>query len=172
MGYWPNVDAVRWFADAVLPAIRARLPDARLAIVGADPAPGVRELASLPGVTVTGRVPDVRPWMAHATAAVAPLRIARGVQNKVLEAMSMALPVVASPQAWTGIDAEPGRELLLADGADAFAAAALSIAAGGHAGMGAAARRRVLDQYSWQARLAGFDRLFGIERRFAAAAVA
>jgi sugar transferase (PEP-CTERM/EpsH1 system associated) len=172
MGYRPNVDAARWFAEAVLPGIRRRVPDARFAVVGADPAPAVRDLARLPEVIVTGRVPDVRPYMAHAVAAVAPLRIARGVQNKVLEAMSMALPVVASPQAWTGIDAEPGRELLLAEGAGEFAAAAASLAEGGHADMGAAARRCVLRSYSWAARLEGFDRLFGLERRPAVAAVA
>lgn len=173
MGYWPNVDAVRWFAEAVLPGIRRDLPEARFAIVGADPAPAVRDLASLPGVVVTGRVPDVRPYMAHATAAVAPLRIARGVQNKVLEAMSMALPVVATPQAWTGIDAEPGRDLLLAEDAEGFAAAALALARGDHAETGVAARRRVLERYSWPARLAGFDRLLGLEeRREPAAAVA
>ncbi|WP_207479345.1 TIGR03087 family PEP-CTERM/XrtA system glycosyltransferase [Arenibaculum pallidiluteum] len=172
MGYWPNVDAVCWFADAVLPGLRRRVPGARFAIVGADPAPAVRSLAADPGILVTGRVPDVRPYMAHAAAAVAPLRIARGIQNKVLEAMSMALPVIASPQAWTGIDAEPGRELLLAESADDFVEAAAAAAAGVHDGMGAAARRCVVARYSWPARLAALDAVIAAPRPRAARAVA
>ena len=160
MDYWPNVDAVVWFAEAMLPRIRTAAPDAEFWVVGANPAPAVEKLRGRPGVTVTGRVPDVRPYLAQATAAVAPLRISRGVQNKVLEAMAMARPTVVTPQALEGIDAEPGRELLLADGEAAFAEAALAVASGGiDPGMGAAARRRVNDFYSWSARLAGLDRL-------------
>ena len=94
----------------------------------------MQALAALPGVFVTGRVPDVRPYLAHATAAVAPMRIARGIQNKVLEAMAMARPVVVTPDALEGIAAEPGREVLLAEGAEAFAARCLRAAAPGAAG--------------------------------------
>ena len=160
MDYWPNVDAVTWFAEAMLPLVRARLPDAEFWIVGANPAPAVEKLRGLPGVAVTGRVPDVRPYLAQATAAVAPLRISRGVQNKVLEAMAMARPVLVTPQALEGIDAEPGRELVLADGAAAFAAAAVRVGRGeADPGMGAAARRCVIEHFSWPARLAGLDRL-------------
>ena len=108
MDYPPNVDAVAWFAASVLPLVRRASPDAAFCIVGASPAPGVQALAALPGVTVTGRVPDVRPYLAHAAAAVAPMRIARGIQNKVLEAMAMARPVVVTPDALEGIAAHPG----------------------------------------------------------------
>jgi sugar transferase (PEP-CTERM/EpsH1 system associated) len=160
MDYWPNVDAVVWFAEAMLPRIRAKLPEAEFWIVGANPAPAVEKLRSLPGVTVTGRVPDVRPYLAQATAAVAPLRISRGVQNKVLEAMAMARPVLVTPQALEGIDAAPGRELALADGEEAFADAAVRAARGElDPGMGAAARACVIAHFSWPARLAGLDRL-------------
>jgi sugar transferase (PEP-CTERM/EpsH1 system associated) len=103
MDYWPNADAADWFARQVLPVLRRRTPPPRLAIVGANPDRHVQRLASLSGVMVTGRVADVRPFLAHAAVVVAPLRIARGVQNKVLEGMAMARPVVASPPAVLGI---------------------------------------------------------------------
>ncbi len=97
MDYWPNADAVTWFATAVMPLLLAQRPALRFHVVGANPGPDVLRLAERPGVCVTGRVPDVRPFVAHADACVAPLRIARGIQNKVLEAMAMGRPVVASP---------------------------------------------------------------------------
>jgi hypothetical protein len=117
MDYWPNVDAVQWFATRSSRPARQRFPGLRFYIVGARPAPAVQALGQRPAWTVTGTVPDVRPYIAHAQVAVAPLRIARGIQNKVLEAMAMATPVVVSPQALEGIDAEPGSELVLADDA-------------------------------------------------------
>lgn len=103
MDYWPNIDAVEWFARDVFPQILAKNPHACFYIVGSNPAKSVVRLGSLPGIHVTGRVADVRPYLAHARMAIAPLRIARGVQNKVLEAMSMAKPVIATPQAMEGI---------------------------------------------------------------------
>jgi sugar transferase (PEP-CTERM/EpsH1 system associated) len=154
MDYWPNVDAVQWFAGEVLPQLRTRFADLRFYIVGARPAQAVRDLASLPGVTVTGTVPDVRPYIFHAQAAVAPLRIARGIQNKVLEAMAMATPVVVSPQALEGIDAEPGLDLVLADGAEAFVDAVSGMLHARQNAMGRAARQRVERQYSWPSNLA------------------
>lgn len=160
MDYWPNVDAVTWFAEAMLPRVRAALPEAEFWIVGAKPAPAVERLGGRPGVTVTGRVPDVRPYLAQATAAVAPLRISRGVQNKVLEAMAMARPVLVTPQALEGIEAAPGHEVLLADGEEAFAEAAIRAGRGElEPAIGAAARRCVIERFSWDARLAGLDRL-------------
>ena len=114
-------------------------------------------LAASPGVTVTGTVPDVRPYIAHADICVAPLRIARGIQNKVLEAMAMARPVVVSGQALEGIDAAPGQELLLADGAAAFAAAITGLLAQPDASLGAAARAKVESQYSWPSNLARIE---------------
>jgi sugar transferase (PEP-CTERM/EpsH1 system associated) len=160
MDYPPNVDAVCWFANEILPLIRRTVPAAQFHIVGNAPAPEVRKLAEIPGVFVTGRVPDVRPYVAHATASVAPMRIARGIQNKVLEAMSMAKPVVLTTGALEGIDAEPGRDVILADTAEAFAAACVRQAADGdQAGIGAAARACVLRGYDWAATLRRFDDL-------------
>ncbi|WP_342120811.1 TIGR03087 family PEP-CTERM/XrtA system glycosyltransferase [Pseudoduganella sp. OTU4001] len=162
MDYWPNVDAVQWFASEVLPALRARDPQLRFVIVGARPAPEVQALAAQPGITVTGTVPDVRPYVAHAALSVAPLRVARGIQNKVLEAMAMAKAVLVTPQALEGIDAEAGRELLLAEDAQQWIAAALAALAGPPAvldALGQAARARVEAAYSWDARLAPLDRM-------------
>ncbi len=159
MDYPPNVDAVTWFATEILPAIRRTVPAAQFYIVGSNPTPDVQRLARTPGVFVTGRVPDVRPYVAHATAGVAPMRIARGIQNKVLEAMALARPVVLTPDALEGIDAEPGRDVILADTADRFAAACRRLAAGDVDGIGAAARRCVLRHFDWAVTLARFDDL-------------
>ena len=148
---------VQWFADEVFPALRARHADLRFYIVGSRPAPAVQALGQRPGIVVTGTVPDVRPYIAHAAVAVAPLRIARGIQNKVLEAMAMATPVVVSPQALEGIDAVPGSELVLAGDAPAFAAAVgalLDGQASASAAIGQAARAKVQRQYSWSSNLA------------------
>lgn len=162
MDYWPNIDAVTWFAAEMLPALRARWPALRLHIVGRNPAPAVRALAS-GAVDVSGTVPDVRPYLQHAAVVVAPLRLARGIQNKVLEAMAMARPVVASADCAEAIAAQPGRELLAAAGADAFVRAVDGLLGDPvrAAALGAAGRRRVLDDYSWDARLAPLDRLLG-----------
>jgi sugar transferase (PEP-CTERM/EpsH1 system associated) len=154
MDYWPNVDAVQWFAQDVMPLLRARFPELRFYIVGARPAPAVLELGKQPNIVVTGTVPDVRPYIRHARAAVAPLRIARGIQNKVLEAMAMATPVVVSPQALEGIEAEPGRELVLAQDAPGFVEAVAALLARGDNDMGLAARARVERKYSWPSNLA------------------
>ena len=164
MDYGPNVDAVVWFADNVLPAIRARHPDIRFVIVGANPAPAVRALAGGKSVVVTGRVPDVRPYLAHAALVVAPLRIARGIQNKILEAMAMGRPVLATPQAFAGLRAVPGRDLLVGADAAAFSALAADVLDGHHATLGAAARAAVVRDYAWDSTLAGLDALFAPPR--------
>ncbi len=161
MDYPPNVDAVRWFATDILPIIRQSRA-AEFHVVGSSPSAEVRALAG-EGVFVTGRVPDVRPYVAHATAAVAPMRIARGIQNKVLEAMAMGRPVVVTPDALEGIDATAGVELLLADGAADFAARCLEAARPEAAAIGQAARRLIERSYSWSGRLRGFDTLLGGE---------
>ena len=157
MDYWPNVDAVQWFAAEVFPRILAQHPDARFYIVGSRPAPAVQALAQQAGVVVTGTVPDVRPYIAHGEVAVAPLRIARGIQNKVLEAMAMGRPVVVSPQALEGIDAEIGREVLLAGDAAAFAATVMALLRQPDASVGAAARTNVQRHYSWSSKLARIE---------------
>ena len=156
MDYWPNVDAVTWFAREVMPELRRLRPDLLFAIVGGKPAPQVRALAGLPGVLVTGRVADIRPWLAHASVVVAPLRIARGVQNKVLEGMAMGCTLVVSPQALEGLTANR-EELLVAEGASGFVTRILEVLGG--VNLGAAARQRVLADYAWEACLAGVDEL-------------
>ncbi len=116
MDYWPNEDAAIWFATDVMPRLRRLHPAATFHIVGAAPGAGLRRLAADPAIHVTGRVPDTRPYMAHAAVIVAPLRIARGIQNKVLEGMAMGRSVLASSEAFEGVRATPGRDLLVARG--------------------------------------------------------
>ncbi len=158
MDYWPNIDAVEFFARSVLPMLREACPDATFWIVGSSPARAVLDLKSIPGVVVTGRVPDVRPYLAHATAVVAPLRLARGVQNKVLEAMAMAKPVVATAQAAEGIDAVAGSDLLVGDTPEAMARHLIAIARdGAHRGLGPRGRSYVLATYDWQKSLYKLD---------------
>lgn len=159
MDYWANVDAVRWFCHEVWPGLLAAFPRAVFHIVGARPSAAVMALGRLPGVVVTGAVPDVRPYLAHGRIALAPLRIARGIQNKVLEAMAMARPTVVSPQALEGIEARPGDELLVAHTAAEFLAhcRALLEDPGRAARLGERARRRVVADYGWDARLTGLD---------------
>ncbi len=160
MDYWPNVDAVRWFAEEVFPTVRAARPAARFYIVGSRPSETVRALADLPAVVVTGTVPDVRPYLAHASLAIAPLRIARGLQNKVLEAMSMEKAVVASPQAAEGIQAAQGTELEVADAPEQYAGKILGLLESeARTAMGRNARARILRDYDWDSSLAKLDAL-------------
>jgi sugar transferase (PEP-CTERM/EpsH1 system associated) len=157
MDYWPNIDAVTWYAREVLPGLRAARPELLFAIVGSNPTPQVRELAALPGVLVSGRVADVRPWLAHARVVVAPLRIARGIQNKVLEGMAMARNLVATPQALEGIHARVGEEVRRA--VDAVELARETLAALDGPDLGAAARARVMNDFTWDRALARVDPL-------------
>jgi sugar transferase (PEP-CTERM/EpsH1 system associated) len=152
MDYRPNIEAVTAFADTMA-SIRERHPTATFAIVGRNPPPAVLRLDEREGVIVTGAVVDVRSWLAAADVVVAPLRIARGIQNKVLEAMAMARPVVASPAAFEGIDAEPGRDLIVASDEGQAVADLLSDPAAA-ATIGAAARAQMEKSYRWAARLA------------------
>ena len=159
MDYKPNEDAVVWFARAILPVIRRSLPGAVFHIVGASPSAEVLRLGEIDWVRVTGRVADVRPYILHATACVAPLRMARGIQNKVLEAMAMGKAVIVTPEALAGIEAEAGAEVVLARDAAGFAAAAVALARAPDvaARIGQAARRRVEADYGWEARFAALD---------------
>lgn len=115
MDYWANVEGIDWFCQNVLPLIKIQRPEITLAIVGANPGPQVKTLDQIKGVEVIGRVQDMRQWLGAAKIAIAPLRIARGIQNKVLEAMAMELPVIATPAAATGIDCRDGENILLAN---------------------------------------------------------
>jgi sugar transferase (PEP-CTERM/EpsH1 system associated) len=153
MDYHPNVDGVCWFAEEILPLVRAAVPGAHFCIVGSKPADAVRALARREGVTVTGRVPDVRPYLARAAAVVAPLRIARGVQNKVLEAMAMARPIVATPNAVQGIEGVTPGELTVAETASEFAAGVARVLDSAGAGCVSAARDFVAHRYAWRAQV-------------------
>jgi sugar transferase (PEP-CTERM/EpsH1 system associated) len=160
MDYWANVDAVNWFARSIFPAIRAQLPEVEFHIVGARPTAEVKALTILPGVAVTGSVSDVRPYLAHASLAVAPLRIARGIQNKVLEAMAMEKIVIASPQALEGISAIRGQEVLVANGEGDYVHQIITLFQnGGYRNVAHTARARVLEDYSWKKNLGRIDAL-------------
>ena len=147
MDYWPNGDAVHWFATEVLGRVRARLPQAQFCIVGSNPSRQVTELAAIPGVTVTGRVPDVRPYLAHAGAVVAPLRVARGTQNKVLEAYAMARPVVLTSAAANGLIPAPFMAGSIHDDPQTMAEGVCQALAA--APRFDAARQYVIERFSW-----------------------
>jgi sugar transferase (PEP-CTERM/EpsH1 system associated) len=158
MDYPPNIDAARWFATEILPEARRNTPGLRFAVVGANPTREVKALAELDGVLVTGRVPEVVPYINHAQVCVAPLRIARGIQNKVLEAMAVARPVVTTTGALTGIAAQPGRDVLLADTVPGFAAAIADALDPERArSLGDAARRFVMAHHAWDRVFDPFD---------------
>ena len=159
MDYWANVDAVSWFAREVWPAVQHAHPRARFYIVGSRPSTAVQALAKLDGIVVTGSVPDTRPYIAHAKLALAPLRIARGIQNKVLEAMAMAKPTLVTSQALEGIAAQVGTEILLADDAETFQQHIRDVMAGLYPNMGESARERVLRDFSWSGNLRVVDAL-------------
>ncbi len=159
MDYWPNVDAAVWFATEVLPALRQRQPDLTFYIVGRDPAPKVLALACA-HVVVTRTVPEVRPYLQHAAVVVAPLRVARGIQNKILEAMAMAQPVVTVSSCAEAIGASRDEGLIRADTTEDFANVVENMMAAPSTGryLGEQARRHVLEHFSWDAHLSGIDR--------------
>lgn len=165
MSYRPNAEAVCWFVREIFPLLTERLPALRLTIVGRDPTRQVQQLAAIRGVKVTGAVDDVRPYLSAAHLAVAPLRIARGVQNKILEAMAMGKAVVASPAAAEGLEVQNGRELLLADQPTQWRDAILLLLSDQRLRerIENAARRCVEEHYTWEAQnqplLALCDRL-------------
>lgn len=163
MDYRPNIEAVTIFANEAMPIIRAANPEATFAIVGRNPTAAVNDLSALPGVQVTGAVDDVRSWLAAADVVVAPLRTARGIQNKVLEAMAMAKPVVASPAAAEGIEAEAGVHFYVEDGARAEAERVCALLADTAAmqRVGHAARAHVIAHYGWEQQLAPLRHMMG-----------
>lgn len=159
MDYRANVDAVEWFAREVLPEVVNRIPSARFYIVGSRPVERVRRLERIEGVVVTGGVPDTRPYLAHARVAVAPLRIARGIQNKVLEALAMGVPVVATPAAAEGIDLASDKAFQVAD-EGRFAEQVMQFLSGTIPRIvGREARDWVMRRYNWEDRLAEMDSL-------------
>ena len=163
LDYRPNVDGAVWFCREAWPEIRRRVPDATLTLVGRRPVPAVQRLAECPGVELAGQVPDVRPFLARAAVAVVPLRLARGVQNKVLEAMAMRKAVISSPQAVAGIRAEPGRDLLIASSPQEWAET-VCLLLGDPARcekLGESGRSYVEANHRWESCLNPFGPLFG-----------
>lgn len=160
MDYWPNIDAVTWFAKDILPLVRAKHNDATFQIVGAKAVAAVTALGQHEGVEVTGAVRDVRPFVASAAVVVAPLRIARGIQNKVLEGMAMARPIVTTPGALEGINAVRGRDVLVGETPSEIAEAVVSVLDGrAPPGLGAAARAFVMRNHEWAANMRELDAL-------------
>ncbi len=161
MDYFPNQQAVNYFCADVLPALRAQRPNVRFAIVGADPPQQIRDLARLPGVSVTGSVPDVRPYVTKAALTVAPLAIARGTQNKILESMAMGVPVLCSREASGGVDAIADEHLLVADSAADYVAKILRVlqSAELRERLSRAGRERVLGNHSWRGSMLRLDEL-------------
>lgn len=161
MDYRANVHAAQWFAREVWPRIYARCRDARFYIVGSRPTAAVRALRQLAGITVMGRVEDVRPYLAHAHAVAAPLRIARGIQNKVLEALAMEKVLLATPEAWEGIEDFAGRQGCISDSPEVMAAEAVHWLDTPQLARAPAARAMVLSRYGWKRNLDTYERVLG-----------
>jgi polysaccharide biosynthesis protein PslH len=164
MDYWPNVDGIGWFVERVFPLIRASVPAVRLLIVGNRPTARVRSLGAVAGVTVTGFVPDVRDYLAAASVCIVPLRIARGIQNKLLEAMAMGKPVVSTPAAFEGLRARADQDLLVAAEEQAFAEAVVALLSDERksAELGFRARACVERSYRWDQNLRPLEELLQI----------
>ncbi|MDB6092091.1 MAG: putative Sugar transferase, PEP-CTERM/EpsH1 system associated [Gammaproteobacteria bacterium] len=161
MDYWPNVEGVIWFVQRILPQIQQSIPGARLYIVGNRPTPEVQKLAGSKGVWVTGYVQDIRDYLAAARVCIAPLRMARGIQNKVLEAMAMGKAVVSTVQAFEGIQAVAGEDIVVAEGEDEFARAVVGLLrdTGRAETIGAHARACMERHYRWDLNLGGLSEI-------------
>jgi glycosyltransferase involved in cell wall biosynthesis len=164
LSYHANEAAALYLLAEIMPLVWREQPTARALIAGAGPSRRVRGFAADPRVVVTGYLPDLRTAMAMASIAVCPIRYGVGIQNKVLEAMAMGLPVVASAQATVALNARPGSDLLVARGADAFAAAILDLLqdSGRRAMIGAAGRRYVERHHSWQTAIDRLERVYSL----------
>ncbi|HEX5138155.1 MAG TPA: TIGR03087 family PEP-CTERM/XrtA system glycosyltransferase [Planctomycetota bacterium] len=151
MDYFPNSGCMVDFCARTLPLLRARRPAIKLLIVGSDPSPAVRRLARIPGVTVTGAVKDVRPYVARSAASVAPLSLARGTQNKILESLAMGVPVVSSDVAAKGVDCVPGEHMLVASTPAEYADAVLRLLddPAERRRFAEAGRARILSHHTW-----------------------
>ena len=157
MDYWPNVEGALWFANVVLPLVKRQISNARFYVVGGQPVSALRKVSTV-DVQVTGEVSDVRPYIAAAGVVVAPLRIARGVQNKVLEALAMGVPVVATGEASRGLAAIAGRDLWVANSADDFARDVVNASRSKERDVVAGNGRAYIEKYhNWNELLATFD---------------
>lgn len=164
MDYYPNQECMFDFCATIFPLVRMQRPNTKLLIVGADPSSAVRKLGELPGVTVTGSVPDVRPHLHQSALMVAPLNIARGTQNKILEAMASGVPVVVSDVAAGGVDAEAGEHFAVASTPEEHAQAILRILGdpAERRRLAVAGRERMLSHHAWDRSMQRLDRI--IER--------
>lgn len=174
MDYEPNIEAVTLFAEHAMPALARLGREVHFVIAGSNPAREVLALDKQADITVTGRVPDMRPWMAHAQCAIAPLMLARGIQNKVLEAMAAGIPAVVTKAALEGITARDGETVIVADGSDTSDGTSIAAQrkATGEAcalaidhlfanpertkQIAEAAQKMIAENYSWEARVADF----------------
>ncbi len=161
MDYFPNIDGMLYFVTSIFPLIRRALPEVKLKIIGSNPAASIRKLGKIAGVTVTGHVQDVGVYLKDATVSVAPLRIARGTQNKILESMALGIPVVATPQAAKGVQAVPGQHLLVAGNPEVFAKHVISLFhnASLRKDLSHSARRQVETAHSWRHSMANLDQI-------------
>lgn len=166
LDYRPNVDAVRWFAESIWPSVHRRTPGSKLWLVGRRPTAAVRELSRHAGVEVIGQVPDVRPWMARAAVVVAPLRIARGLQNKVLEALAMGKAVIASPPALAALRVRPGKHCLRAASPVQWIKATTRLLRDAEQcdRLGASGRRYVETHHDWNRCLEPLGELLGLAK--------
>lgn len=160
MDYWANIDAVIWFAKEVWPLILQQQPEAVFCIVGGNPSSEVKALTQLQGIEVTGRVHDVRPFIAHAQCVVAPMQIARGIQNKVLEAMSLDKSIVVSSMAMEGINAQESDSISIADDAQLFAQQCLAFFEQGKVCNQESNRQWVLKHFTWRQTLQPLGQYF------------
>jgi len=159
MSYFANVDCVLYFAQQILPAIKKRVPAAKFYVVGSEPPHSVRALGSDPDIVVTGRVDDVRPYIHDAAVCVAPMRIAQGIQNKILEAMACGRPVVTTSKGNEGINAPDGRAIMVDDSPEGFAGKVVRLlqdpGLGGE--IGAAGRKFVVEHFCWHDNMARLE---------------
>jgi len=163
MDYFPNIDAVSFFARDVLPIVRRAFPDAQFLIVGSRPAGAVQRLSALPGVQVTGAVPDVRPFLAKSKVAVVPIRISQGIQNKMLEALAAGLPVVTTPAAAEGLKLTSNLPVAIAEDAATFADRVIEfMRRPATASQIAACRHNLKQDYDWDTNLSTFDTLLEV----------
>jgi polysaccharide biosynthesis protein PslH len=163
MSYAPNVQAAEFLATRVLPLVRERRPDAHLSIVGRDPVPRVIALDALSGVTVTGQVEDIRPWLRCGRVWVGPFLSATGIKTKVLEAMACGLPCVVTPLGKRGLEMTPGAEVLVGVNERELADHVVHLLDDDEAfeRLGRSARVRLLKTYDWPAVRRAYEQLYG-----------
>ena len=159
MDYWANQEAVTWFAEHIFPGIKQKVDNVYFYIVGSNPSEKIKQLSRENGIKVTGRVDDIRPYIAYASLVTAPLRIARGIQNKVLEAMAMAKPVVATHAAMDGIEKiDHGSSAYTSDSETEMIDICQKILTeGDYNQLGAKGRELVLNHFSWDSHLSGLS---------------